>query len=202
MKLLTFILCFALSPFVLAVPVGQGPGDPFQTSHQFDGEGWLIGDPLEPIEISYDPGAGPWIKTLEGLTAPVPESTVFVVHENVLVGPGHPWIDWHEELLTPGWEWQFGDITGDQTGGSISGLEISFDPAVNPNVIWFDFDPILPGTQIEIWKEIHCISPNGCEGPITIAEFPTVPIPAAVWLFGSGLLGMVGVARRKDFIRS
>jgi hypothetical protein len=26
---------------------------------------------------------------------------------------------------------------------------------------------------------------------------PTVPIPAAVWLFGSGLLGLIGVARRK-----
>jgi hypothetical protein len=26
---------------------------------------------------------------------------------------------------------------------------------------------------------------------------PTVPVPAAVWLFGSGLLGLVGVARRK-----
>ena len=25
----------------------------------------------------------------------------------------------------------------------------------------------------------------------------TVPIPAAVWLFGSGLLGLVGMARRK-----
>ncbi|MEA3242882.1 MAG: VPLPA-CTERM sorting domain-containing protein [Pseudomonadota bacterium] len=24
-----------------------------------------------------------------------------------------------------------------------------------------------------------------------------VPIPAAVWLFGSGLLGLVGIARRK-----
>lgn len=24
-----------------------------------------------------------------------------------------------------------------------------------------------------------------------------VPIPAAVWLFGSGLIGLVGVARRK-----
>jgi len=27
---------------------------------------------------------------------------------------------------------------------------------------------------------------------------PVVPIPAAVWLFGSGLLGLVGVARRKQ----
>ena len=29
------------------------------------------------------------------------------------------------------------------------------------------------------------------------AVFSPVPIPAAVWLFGSGLLGLVGMARRK-----
>ena len=28
--------------------------------------------------------------------------------------------------------------------------------------------------------------------------FTVVPVPAAVWLFGSGLLGLVGVARRKS----
>jgi hypothetical protein len=33
-------------------------------------------------------------------------------------------------------------------------------------------------------------------GEIEIAP-PAVPVPAAVWLFGSGLLGLVGVARRK-----
>ena len=26
---------------------------------------------------------------------------------------------------------------------------------------------------------------------------PIIPIPAAVWLFGSGLIGLIGVARRK-----
>jgi len=31
----------------------------------------------------------------------------------------------------------------------------------------------------------------------TSAELTTVPVPAAVWLFGSGLLGLVGIARRK-----
>lgn len=30
-----------------------------------------------------------------------------------------------------------------------------------------------------------------------ISAAPEVPVPAAVWLFGSGLLGLVGVARRK-----
>jgi cyclophilin family peptidyl-prolyl cis-trans isomerase len=40
-------------------------------------------------------------------------------------------------------------------------------------------------------------------GPITganltmVANVAAVPVPAAVWLFGSGLLGLIGVARRK-----
>lgn len=29
------------------------------------------------------------------------------------------------------------------------------------------------------------------------AEFSAVPIPAAVWLFGSGLLGLIGIGRRR-----
>lgn len=34
-------------------------------------------------------------------------------------------------------------------------------------------------------------------GEWTNYEMTVVPVPAAVWLFGSGLLGLVGVARRK-----
>jgi hypothetical protein len=32
---------------------------------------------------------------------------------------------------------------------------------------------------------------------VNFAQAPAVPVPAAVWLFGSGLLGLVGVARRR-----
>ena len=32
------------------------------------------------------------------------------------------------------------------------------------------------------------------------AELAPVPIPAAAWLFGSGLLGLVGMARRKKVV--
>ncbi len=33
---------------------------------------------------------------------------------------------------------------------------------------------------------------------ISVTAAPAVPIPAAAWLFGSGLLGLIGVARRKN----
>ena len=32
---------------------------------------------------------------------------------------------------------------------------------------------------------------------VTIGDVSTVPVPAAAWLFGSGLLGLIGVAKRK-----
>jgi hypothetical protein len=31
-----------------------------------------------------------------------------------------------------------------------------------------------------------------------LAGTPAVPVPAAAWLFGSGLLGLVGVARSRN----
>ena len=32
---------------------------------------------------------------------------------------------------------------------------------------------------------------------VRMTEMPEIPIPAAVWLFGSGLLGLIGIARRR-----
>ncbi len=46
---------------------------------------------------------------------------------------------------------------------------------------WFGFDNTLYTEQFNI----------------TITKVPAVPVPAAAWLFGSGLLGLVGVARRR-----
>jgi hypothetical protein len=38
----------------------------------------------------------------------------------------------------------------------------------------------------------------GTNGTLTFAaNASAVPLPAAVWLFGSGLMGLVGVSRRR-----
>jgi len=38
---------------------------------------------------------------------------------------------------------------------------------------------------------------GGTFGSGTVQSLAAVPIPAAVWLFGSGLIGLIGIARRK-----
>ncbi|MCW9004850.1 MAG: VPLPA-CTERM sorting domain-containing protein [Gammaproteobacteria bacterium] len=43
--------------------------------------------------------------------------------------------------------------------------------------------------------EANNITPD--MGHALVREVTTVPVPAAVWLFGSGLIGLVGLARRK-----
>jgi hypothetical protein len=66
--------------------------------------------------------------------------------------------------------------------------------AVTDGVSWFEpvsFVEIAPGSNI---YEI-----TFSNGVVTSVDaVPTViPVPAAAWLFGSGLLGLVGVARRR-----
>jgi hypothetical protein len=55
----------------------------------------------------------------------------------------------------------------------------------NVGAAWTAFD----GTP---YSEKFNVTLNG-----VAAVVPEVPVPAAVWLFGSGLIGLVGVARRK-----
>jgi len=41
------------------------------------------------------------------------------------------------------------------------------------------------------------VSVNGSFNGMTVTNLTSVPVPAAAWLFGSGLLGLIGMARRK-----
>ena len=95
----------------------------------------------------------------------------------------------------------FGTMTAELVGTSIpSGttgpimLRMSFDDSnnlftgsYNLGSVWVDFSPVslMPGGAGSFQV--------GLDG----AYVQVVPIPAAVWLFGSGLLGLIGIARRK-----
>ena len=43
----------------------------------------------------------------------------------------------------------------------------------------------------------YAVQFTGLGGIEVVVDLAPVPVPAAVWLFGSGLLGLVGVARRR-----
>jgi hypothetical protein len=47
-------------------------------------------------------------------------------------------------------------------------------------------------------SQISLTDPNPTPSNWVTGSTPVVPVPAAVWLFGSGLLGLVGVARRRS----
>jgi len=49
---------------------------------------------------------------------------------------------------------------------------------------------LTPGTYEWTWG-------SGASADAFTLNVGAVPVPAAVWLFGSGLLGLIGVARRK-----
>ena len=74
------------------------------------------------------------------------------------------------ELLYTG-----GSLAGVLTGGSIEG---AFE-----NAVPFGFDLTSAFTANSLTGKI---------GPVAV-----VPVPAAVWLFGSGLLGLISVARKR-----
>ena len=48
------------------------------------------------------------------------------------------------------------------------------------------------------YGSFDCNSVANCAAATShVSAYGVVPVPAAVWLFGSGLLGLVGIARRK-----
>lgn len=90
-----------------------------------------------------------------------------------------------------GYSWWLTETPQGGTSTSVLDVLVSSDAWTNPEAALKDYfgnfnaGPVpLDASQSEL-------------GSALVRPISAVPVPAAVWLFGSGLLGLVGVARRK-----
>jgi len=89
-----------------------------------------------------------------------------------------------------------GDLISDGTGGTFSAYDI------NGVLLGSDSQTDVSGnTFVLAFEGIHSVRFTG-SGTIALDDLTfnpvtAIPVPAAVWLFGSGLIGLIGVTRRK-----
>lgn len=117
---------------------------------------------------------------------------------------------------TGGFPWGFFDSTGEISTRlyinlgttAISVAEISMDVVIHEflhalglvgaHFEEFGYGDALGPHAMDVVKTLYANPIGAAAGDLTfIATASPVPIPGAVWLFSSGLLGLVGIARRK-----
>ena len=206
----TLVVAMALTcPSAWAISVGNGPGQGESTNHAIYAVGvaaaWFIpAPPAASIPVTLDPSAGPWSKRLDLIHSETPvvleEWQSLPIIEFLKVDGNTPWTGWHEEILTPGCEWDSSDLgvtvtTDLSTFPPVPGLSFN----LQPTTLDFSFDPILPGTEIFIVKGIRFVgvdanNPEETTGdPVFISEYP-IPEPATLSLLALGVLALL---RRK-----
>ncbi|MEM8784160.1 MAG: hypothetical protein AAGE65_15095 [Planctomycetota bacterium] len=185
------------------------------------------------VDLIFDPGAGPMLKWFETPTNPVTTDPILLDAQQpfpqpiwedfyVIPGPpgtppGYPVSDWHEEILTPGWEWV---LPGDARFPSLfppgqslvtrNGQPWPWDPqphpgGPDPTMLWIEFPPIDPGHVFDIHKALLWVgTPDNRvwgdfvdndgftidESLIEVIEYPT-PEPASAGLIALGALALL-----------
>ena len=123
-------------------------------------------------------------------------------------------------ILTDGWSWRNGSIFAYTPGalagapssgmpfmpflsgsgfGPFSSLSLLESGSVNGRTIEFNFpDPVETGTWLFVLKGLGWDGEGRPKGPIHVSErMSAVPLPAAAWMLGAGLLGLVVIRRRR-----
>ena len=108
------------------------------------------------------------------------------------------------DAIAPYWGDTRCEVVGGCSPGDLYSYAINADSAGTGNVWWTilndnlgdptsmtqDYISILGAERIET-------TANAALGSALVRDVSAVPVPAAVWLFGSGLIGLIEVARRK-----
>jgi len=132
------------------------------------------------------------------------EEQTFINGSSFFTGDYIVWIGGRQDpgQLTPsaGWNWVTGEAWSYENW-------YSTDPNDGDGTEGDGFENYLimgnlgSGFQSDQWLDAAnntpLITTSGTYAQGYLAEKTVVPVPAAVWLFGSGLLGLVGMARRK-----
>jgi len=157
-----------------------------------------------------------------GIFTPAPNPFTSVSGANLIAGAIAPTFDPTVAQTQPAasspiaWDFYLGGVmvnsfttapsSGDATGGTISGF---IDISVNWSGTSFVQSGAFSGTHTGTTSgtfDIGWTSPfdgpfGGQIGTYTATgTFSAVPVPAAVWLMGSGLLGLIGIARRRKAV--
>lgn len=85
--------------------------------------------------------------------------------------------------------WNGGNI--DMSGGASAVISCGNTCEVN-DTFTLDYSAVVPASDPSFGGVAYSVHLEG-----TIAAPSAVPVPAAVWLFGSGLVGLAGIARRR-----
>lgn len=106
-----------------------------------------------------------------------------------------PGISWSVGMLLDGW---LGDAVLDD-GRQIEIGFISLDTGLYSSLDYQALPPDLNNTDLAFFtiEEFDSLGNTTFLGFGRLDTVQVIPVPAAVWLFGSGLLGLIGVARRR-----
>ena len=123
--------------------------------------------------------------------------------------------------LVTGTAWALNSSADLMTGGQVAAVNLSWFDSNNSKIADSFGSTIDANTPVDVWTNIGVVGAIAPAGTASVQltlitgnfagdpaggaprfdeaflEVSAVPIPAAVWLFGSGLIGLIGIARRR-----
>jgi hypothetical protein len=203
------IAVFALSGPALAQGVGNLGSLPTSFQTGTPPNGWTVINTNGPIPVVLDPTGPVWSKNFTGPNGgnffyPPTSATnpPLPVSELLVVAGTNPWTDWHEDVMgidasgapNPGWTWANPAVL--VNGLPAPGLTVT---GVGTNSLSFFFNPVAPGSVINIRKDLVYTGLPGATfiGTLAVHEWPTgVPEPGTLAILGMGAAFAVRHRRR------